>query len=586
MSLLMRATADILFNSNKSYFKLTSNIVFKLYTNNFSKILSSNVNICTIRLHETEAFNVSQKKIVNITYDELFERRRLQAQHSVLIEVQSEKSYTDVYLCCSQYGKIKSVFHYAIHKTNRHFVLIEFENQNSINAILAASTHVNCNQIIPVQTTMLWFRNYKQKLDKKLSNSLADFHLYKNFTKILNENEVLKSLTMAESISHQMFLLYRVTKLNDIGIRLRFYTAHLLERCFYGLFPNIAVLPFGSSVNGFGKDGCDLDLSIILAKNKAETSASQLVFQTKSNYSHEKYETRKIIEIIADTIKVFLPGISNMRKVLEARVPIIKFHHTLTGIECDLSMTNMSAYYMSELLYIYGEIDNRVKPLIFTVRKWAESVQLTNKMVPGQCITNFSLSLMVIFFLQQKKILPTINLLKAHATRDDIRIADVCVDCTFHRDITKLQEVTKGHSQDSLEELLREFFTFYGNFDFETKAISLKEGHTLAKPEYSALYICNPLELTFNVSKNVSFQELGRMRAAIRCAAWYLEDANSNKKSENWGLISLFLNKSIEKTYIAPSIDIEALFQSNKDFTIKKDSNVKSTQKKNKSKFS
>jgi poly(A) RNA polymerase len=53
-----------------------------------------------------------------------------------------------------------------------------------------------------------------------------------------------------------------------MSIRLRFYTAYQIEHSFHGLFPNIAVLPFGSSVNGFGKQNCDLDLSLSFEKEK------------------------------------------------------------------------------------------------------------------------------------------------------------------------------------------------------------------------------------------------------------------------------------------------------------------------------
>lgn len=64
-----------------------------------------------------------------------------------------------------------------------------------------------------------------------------------------------------------MEILYNLTKLNDAGTKLRFYTAYQIENCFKSLFPNIAVLPFGSSVNSFGKQGCDLDLCLILDQN-------------------------------------------------------------------------------------------------------------------------------------------------------------------------------------------------------------------------------------------------------------------------------------------------------------------------------
>lgn len=54
--------------------------------------------------------------------------------------------------------------------------------------------------------------------------------------------------------------LHSVLKFSELDIRLRFYTAYELELSLSKLFPSLSVLPFGSSVNGFGQIGCDLDL--------------------------------------------------------------------------------------------------------------------------------------------------------------------------------------------------------------------------------------------------------------------------------------------------------------------------------------
>lgn len=64
-------------------------------------------------------------------------------------------------------------------------------------------------------------------------------------------------------VSGQVIVLYEALKLTDLEIRLRFHTAHHLERYFSGLFQNIKILPFGSSINGFGRKKCDLDLTLI-----------------------------------------------------------------------------------------------------------------------------------------------------------------------------------------------------------------------------------------------------------------------------------------------------------------------------------
>lgn len=71
---------------------------------------------------------------------------------------------------------------------------------------------------------------------------------------------------------------------------------------------------------------------------------------------------------------------------------------------------------MSELLNLYGEIDWRVRPLVTVVRKWAKSQEITSD-IPGQWITNFSLSLLVLFYLQQKDILPSLKALKMYASK-------------------------------------------------------------------------------------------------------------------------------------------------------------------------
>lgn len=57
-----------------------------------------------------------------------------------------------------------------------------------------------------------------------------------------------------------MVSLYDVLKITELDFRLRFYTAEQLTYYLSRLFMNLYVVPFGSSVNGFGQKGCDLDL--------------------------------------------------------------------------------------------------------------------------------------------------------------------------------------------------------------------------------------------------------------------------------------------------------------------------------------
>lgn len=87
----------------------------------------------------------------------------------------------------------------------------------------------------------------------------------------------------------------------------------------------------------------------------------------------------------------------------------------------------------SELLYIYGCLDSRVRALVFTIRCWARVHGLTNS-APGTWITNFSLTMMVMFFLQRRSppVIPTLDQLKELAGKHSCWcLLQLIVYCTF-----------------------------------------------------------------------------------------------------------------------------------------------------------
>ncbi|KAI4468029.1 poly a polymerase cid pap -related [Holotrichia oblita] len=95
------------------------------------------------------------------------------------------------------------------------------------------------------------------------------------------------------------------------------------------------------------------------------------------------------------------------------------------------------------------------------------------------------------------------------------------------------------------------------------KAICLNDGSAVTKPDHSPLYIVNPLERGLNVSKNVSLEELEKLKMEMRNAAWLLESQES--KGMNWGILSLFESK--KKTSMATAkqpklLEVSKLFDS------------------------
>lgn len=123
--------------------------------------------------------------------------------------------------------------------------------------------------------------------------------------------------------------------------------------------------------------------------------------------------------------------------------------------------------------------------------------------------------------------------------KEDIRIAEENVNCTFVRDLNRLPPESYSQSQSNLQTLLLQFFEFYSQFDFQDKAISINEGAPVRKPNNLPLYIVNPLQQALNVSRNVSFEECERLKMEVRNAAWQLESCTEGDRADDWGLLSL-----------------------------------------------
>ncbi|XP_067637405.1 poly(A) RNA polymerase, mitochondrial [Eurosta solidaginis] len=500
-----------------------------------------------------------------LTFNDMMQQRQQQATSSIVVQVQSEKSFPELYNYCASYGQILSAHHYRVqHEDDQHYILLEFASTQEATAAISASVYNDELSGVPAHSPFLWFKatSSKRALKAAAQATTGLLNITDGTEKL--DNFVLNDLLCAApTLDEQILVLHQRTQLNDLGVRLRFLAALQVQQAVSGMFPYANAHPFGSSVNGFGKMGCDLDLILRFDREvvgdvnlKKRANEGRLVFHAKENLTNGRSQTQRQMEIIGDMLHLFLPGVSHVRRILQARVPIIKYHHEHMSLEVDLSMSNLTGYYMSELLYMFGELDERVRPLTFCIRRWAQTCGLTNPS-PGRWITNFSLTCLVIFFLQQvkKPILPTINALMKSAAPDDIRLTEDGINCSFGRDFERI-----GFSSENtvkLSELLLEFFEFYSQFDFQNRAISLNDGRPIAKPDHSALYIVNPLEQVLNVSKNVSLEECERLRIEVRNAAWVLEsevEHPSQTESEYgkaaWGVLNLF--KTNERSIVRP----------------------------------
>ncbi|XP_037093235.1 poly(A) RNA polymerase, mitochondrial-like isoform X2 [Pollicipes pollicipes] len=328
-----------------------------------------------------------------------------------------------------------------------------------------------------------------------------------------------------KKLDAQLLRHYELTRLTELGARLRYFTCELLERGLAGLFPHARVRPFGSSANGFGRYGCDVDMVLELEQPRPAEAADRLAFQAMATKSDSHVQRHRYLSVISDLMANLMPGCEQVRRILRAKVPIIKFTQSLTGVDCDLCMKR-SGLHMAELLYIWDQLDGRVAPLVRAVRHWAEKVRLTNAISgssgAGRWISNFGVTLLVIYFLQTRPvpILPSVNELMRRARPCDAVEVDGTV-YSFLRDPNLLPPTT---NTETLSQLLAGFFAFYAEQDVETRALSVVSAGDFPRPADSQLYVQNPLDHELNVTKNVSAKESRRLGVEALQAVRLLEE--------------------------------------------------------------
>ncbi|EPQ14116.1 Poly(A) RNA polymerase, mitochondrial [Myotis brandtii] len=433
-------------------------------------------------------------------FSEVQKERREQAQRTILILCPNKISEKKFLKYLSQHGPINNHFFF---ESFGLYAVVEFCQKESVASLqnLTRTPSMGTEAAIPFRS-----RFFNLKL-KNSSNETSE----QSCIPCCNQSppsskKLFKLLCDAESIDDQLNTLLKEFQLTEENTKLRYLTCSLIEDIAAAYFPDCAVRPFGSSVNSFGKLGCDLDMFLDLDEigkfNAHKTSGNFLMeFQVK-NVPSERIATQKILSVIGECLDNFGPGCVGVQKILNARCPLVRFSHQASGFQCDLTTNNRIALKSSELLYIYGALDSRRR---------------------------------------SPPILPTLDYLKTLADAEDKCIIEGH-NCTF---ICDLNRIKPSKNTETLELLLKEFFEYFGNFAFNKNSINIRQGKEQNKPEPSPLHIQNPFETSLNISKNVSQSQLQKFVDLARESAWILhqEDKDHPSPSSNqpWGLAALLL---------------------------------------------
>ena len=210
------------------------------------------------------------------TFRSWIDDRRKQARNSILIQVKSIKSVNDLkQYCNNNIGKVKSMHYHNNNKSDifQHFYVVEFDDSTSVaKAMFEGAIFAGNSEAIPVSSPFMWFSSDNKSVNSNKNSIDMPFESpqFKNSESIASLNKYLSTF---EGIDLQIQQYYDLVKLNDVSTRLRFIACEQIELALTGMFPHAEVIPFGSSVNSYGKYDCDIDMCLKFSKDKSSGRA-------------------------------------------------------------------------------------------------------------------------------------------------------------------------------------------------------------------------------------------------------------------------------------------------------------------------
>ncbi|KAM8969055.1 speckle targeted PIP5K1A-regulated poly(A) polymerase [Sarcophilus harrisii] len=267
----------------------------------------------------------------------------------------------------------------------------------------------------------------------------------------------------------------------------------------------------------------------------------------------EEREGEAMLELVGSVLRGCVPGVHSVWTVPSARRPVVKFCHRPSGLHGDISLSNRLALSNSRFLNLCCALDRRVRPLVYTLRCWAQGRGLTGS---GPLLNNYALTLLVIYFLQTRDppVLPSLTRLTQMAGEEE-RVEVDGWDCTFPREASHLEP---SANTESLPSLLAQFFSCVSSWELRGSLLSLREGLPLPVADglppglwgglrLGPLNLQDPFDLSHNVAANVTGRVAGRLQNCCRESANYCRSLQFQRRSprgRDWGLLPLLQPRS------------------------------------------
>ncbi|XP_005099789.2 speckle targeted PIP5K1A-regulated poly(A) polymerase, partial [Aplysia californica] len=453
----------------------------------------------------------------------------------------------------SRFGKIKFIRFATVG------AFVEFRDASSPGKVLSCREHV-CRGV------RLSVKEYTLRPDRQTVKQEKEQKEQEE--KLRSQTHIMGLLMSARDVEDQMSRLSQQLRLTAKDEAERAGICADLTAIFSPFFDSCQIYQFGSSLNGFGLQGCDLDLFIELNQGDASTSSVRKRpiplpyhrdLKSLCQFSHgplstqllDQVDSLDLVKLLSRILSSHKSDYSEVLTIPSSRCPVIRFSHNPSGIKCDLSFSNRVALLNSRLLRLYSQ-EPRVHALVTTVRLWAQRQNLAATAQFGHLLTSYSLTWLVLFFVQSQEpaLLPSVEQVPDRVPgAETVSVSDFsCVSVPVHAHLPASTNTT------SSVELLKGFFEFYtSKVKLSSDILVTRDVETLTAAQFtekpfsqecgtSFLTVVDPFVLSHNVTKNVNERTRERLIWQIHRARDLLTQspgAGVDDRSKPWGLAEL-----------------------------------------------
>lgn len=193
----------------------------------------------------------------------------------------------------------------------------------------------------------------------------------------------------------------------------------------------------------------DLDLTV-LTKDRFEKD-ERAVLENIYTYLRDRFKYLKFEKVLGQQVKVPLLSIEDSKKQLQV----------------EITLNNLMGIANSGILAQYVQIHPKVHDFIILIKHWAKQNSVCNK----HRMSSYALTLMVIYFFQQKGLLPVLQELNTQQCPTSYRkfifgkLQEFNYNSWYEKDPEKIKAATKLDQLEatSLFKFFQDFFEFYND---------------------------------------------------------------------------------------------------------------------------